>query len=160
MKNLDLNSAKNYILYCLSNRMYTKKELSDKLKNKNYPEEIILEAIGSMEDKGIINDYDYAFAYLHDNITLKSKGLFRVKQELFQKGIKGDIVDRVVSENNFDTASPLLEYARIRFGENKSLSPKEFEKVKAHLIRRGYSASEIKKCLEELEIRANWSDEF
>ena len=86
MKNLDLNSAKNYILYCLSIRMYTKKELSDKLKNKNYPEEIILEAIGSMEDKGIINDYDYAFAYLHD------KGLKEFEIDfccLYAIGMKG-----------------------------------------------------------------------
>ena len=160
MKNLDLNSARNYVLYLLSIRMYTKKELLDKLKKKNYPDEIISGALNSLEENGIINDYDYAFAYLHDNLELKAKGLFRIKQELLLKGVAREVVDAVISENTADTLSPLMEYVRLRFGENCTMPQKDFEKARAHLIRRGFSASEIRQCFENLSIKANWSDEF
>ncbi len=160
MKNLDLNSARNYILYCLSIKMYTKKELSDKLKKKNYSDEIISEALNSLEENGIINDYDYAFAYLHDNLNIKAKGLFRIKQELYLKGISREVVETVISENTADTLAPLMDYVRLRYGEDCTMPQKEFEKAKAHLIRRGFSASEIRQCFENLSIKANWSEEF
>ena len=155
---MELEKAKSIAAKLLSYKMYTCGEIHSKLVQKGISEETAEITVAEFCKAGILNDAEYAKAYIHDGIFVHMKGLYRLKMELFQKGVATALVERAAEEYEDDTQSQLREYAELRFGDREFSDWKEIEKAKAHLVRRGFGISEINRCFDELGIKVKKGD--
>ena len=142
------NEAKEVALRFLSFRRRTEKEIKDKLKKKGFDERTIKSTIAKLKDYDLINDSEFATAWVKERLAYKPRGKKLLRQELWKKGIKKDIIDQVTEELCQDedkSASELLEKIKKRY---KSLEPKVARRrMLSLLLRRGFSYEIAKNTL-------------
>ena len=154
--------AKAYAMNVLAGRMYTAKEMRDKLMRKSVAPSVISEIIGELTAGEFINDQLYAENYIIDSANLKGKGLYRIRQELRLKGIPADVIEYAVNQAavSIDSKESLKAVIRQRLGSTKFHTYKDLEKFKAKLAYRGYLLSEIRDCLDEMGIKVEKEENF
>ncbi len=135
----------------VSRRMYTCREISDKLKKKGLSEETVSAGLETFIQNGIINDRDYAEVYITNEVLVNHKGSFRIRRELMQKGVARSIIDAAFDKSELDFEDALFEYLGVRLRGGEIGGAAEKEKLKQHLARRGYSLSEIRHGIERYE---------
>lgn len=134
------NEAKEIALRFLSFRRRTEKEIRDKLKQKGFDGKIIQSTIGKLKRYDLINDAEFAAAWVKDRLTHKPRGKRLLRQELWKKGIKKEIIDQVTDQLCQDedkSALEVLEKANRRY---KNLEPQVARRrLLGLLVRRGFS---------------------
>jgi regulatory protein len=145
------NEAKEVALRFLSFRRRTEKEVKDKLKKKDFEERIIKSTIDKLKGYDLINDFEFATAWVKERLAYKPRGKKLLRQELWKKGIKKDIIDQVTEELCQDEdklALELLEKIKKRY---KNLEPKVARRrMYALLMRRGFSYDNAKHAMKDL----------
>jgi regulatory protein len=145
------NEAKEVALRFLSFRRRTEKEVKDKLKKKDFEERIIKSTIDKLKGYDLINDFEFATAWVKERLAYKPRGKKLLRQELWKKGIKKDIIDQVTEELCQDedkSALELLEKIKKRY---KNLEPKVARRrMYALLMRRGFSYDNAKHAMKDL----------
>ena len=63
------------------------------LKEKDYPIELIDNAINKLVEQGYLNDDSFVKGYINNQIITTSKGPYKIKRELIDKGIPSHIID-------------------------------------------------------------------
>ena len=153
-----LQKAINTAVFFLNSRMRTCKEVYDKLLSKGYDKDTAEKAVEELVKVGYLNDRTYAMAYINDGIKLGAKGIYRIRQELIRKGISSSIIEDAIADCEEDTYTQLKSYVEQRNLCENIHSYKDLEKLKARLVRRGYSLQEIKKCLGEYEFHFEYDE--
>ncbi len=148
-----IERAKKYGLYCLNKKNLTEQELYDKLIQKGY-DSVAAEVLADFTKSGFLNDRDYAYMYISDGINIKCKGLYRLSQELVKKGVSKSVINEVSEEFLEDCYNSLVAFVKAHYGNQTIEDRKTLEKIKAQLLRRGYSYGEIRRCFDEFD----WSD--
>jgi regulatory protein len=145
--------GKEYVLRLLSRRIYSKYEISTKLKIKGYSENIISEVVFWLENKKYINDELFATRWAQFRLKNKPIGRYRLNQELKTKGIKQDIIqkaiDKIYKEIDELTLARNLIKEKVVSSEIKNIriNPK---KIYNFLLRRGFSIEISKNIYNEL----------
>ena len=147
----EYEKAKKLAAGYVAARMYTCSEVAERLIRKKTDREIAEKVVSDFAAAGILDDKEYAKAYVSEAIRLGGKGVYRIRQELYKKGVSGSIIDEALKDCEEDTLDALKEYVRLHGFCERVTSRNDLEKLKARLARRGYSLSEIKKCLSEYE---------
>ena len=148
-----IKKARSYALYCLDRKNLTEQELYEKLCQKGH-EEFAPEILAEVCKAGIVDDKNYAYMYISDGINIKCKGLYRLSQELIQKGVSKAVIEEISEDFQEDCYNSLVSFVRAHYGDSEIDDRKTLEKIKAQLLRRGYSYSEIRRCFDEFD----WSD--
>lgn len=134
------NEAKEIALRFLSFRRRTQKEVRDKLRQKGFDGRIIQSTIGKLKRYDLINDTEFAVAWVKDRLTHRPRGRRLLRQELWKKGIRKEIIDRVTDQLCQDenkSALEVLEKANRRY---KNLEPQVARRrMLGLLVRRGFS---------------------
>ncbi len=86
--------AYNYCIWALGSSSKTRKELEDKMKIKNCPEEIIQEILDKISNMGYLDDNEYAETYKRYK-TSSGWGNSKIRRELSRKGISEEILNEV-----------------------------------------------------------------
>lgn len=143
---INLNKAKEKAFRLLSLRAHSKKELENKI-TRSLGEEYAKKTASKMEELGLLNDKEFALSYAKELIFRKFHATNRVRYELSEKGISGDVIDLVLEEidpNEDENIKNILEKKYISKG--KSLKDeKEFRKAVSYCQRLGYSWTQIKR---------------
>lgn len=142
-----LTNCKERAIYIITNYSKTEKQLRDKLKQgKKYTDEIIDETIKFLKKHNFINDEDFAkrFIELHKN-TYSLKVL---KQKLYQKGIKKELLDSIFDGDlEVDEEALIKKYLLKKcpdyFEKEKDMDPKAKQKILSYLYRKGFSYDKI-----------------
>ena len=150
LKNVLPKRVKLRAMNLLQKRSYTRMGLRHKLLESRYPDNMVDEALDYVMDYGYLDDSRYAEEYIRCFITSRSKR--RILQELYNKGIDKETLDRVWTE--FEAANePVDEEAQIKsllFKKHfnyEDADRKEIMKMMNYLYRKGYSADAIKRCI-------------
>lgn len=144
----DYKSGFCYAIRLISMKDYTSKMIKDKLVLRGLSQDIADEIINELEDKGYINNEDYARKYIEDCCNLNKKGRKYIEFELIKRGFSKEEVDFFIKEcynSNVDDA-----FLRIlsKYGKKYSeLDIKEKNSIKNKLLRQGYVWEEIQTCL-------------
>ena len=142
--------AKLRSMNLLQSKDYTRKQLEDKLKQGDYPQECIDEALAYVESYGYIDDRRYAKDFIEYHLQTRSR--MRIEADLMKKGIAKDIIRQVFDELN-DMGLRQDETAMIRDLLIKrkycvdTASRQEQQKMYGYLYRRGFSQDAIMKAL-------------
>lgn len=145
--------AYNYI----SKMLRSKKELEDYLIKKGYDPNLVDEVIKVLMKKNYINDFSYAKSFLNDRVNTSNFGPYKIKRDLFDKGIKEEIISEVfedVNNNLFDEKLDNLINKYFKLNNKKSSS---ILKAKAlnYFVNLGYSKEKIILKLEGIDITPN-----
>lgn len=149
LEKINYRKAFNKCADLLSRRNHSIKELKVKLL-RTIDENSANKAINRFIELGYLDDRKFALEYTNYLVNTKNFSENHVRQELFQKGIDKDIIYEVLNEFEFDNSSAIINvinksYIRKLNTENGK------EKVIAALMRKGFSYSDIKFALNNLE---------
>lgn len=142
--------AKRRAMNLLQSRDYTEAGLREKLRNGDYPENCIEEALNYVKSYGYVDDRRYAGDYIAYHLDRKSRT--RIEQDLLRKGIGKDTIRNVFEELE-QQGTRQDEGAMIRsLLEKKKYDPhtatrQEKQRMYAFLYRRGFHSEAINRAL-------------
>jgi regulatory protein len=143
--------AKQKIVQLLNRRMYSEREIVDKLKSKAYGDRIIDVVIGDLKAISLIDDLAYAKAFVSDRLHLKPQGSFRIAYELRKRGISEKIIAQTFSEQQVPETDlqRAFEITERRIRSLSSIKDKRTKKRRLYnfLLRRGFSYEVIREVL-------------
>lgn len=136
-----MQKAYNMVIHYLSYRMRTEKEVVDYLKQKEIPEIYIAQIMDKLMQNKLINDRDFAEAFVRTRINTSSKGSKIIQRELSEKGVSKKIADEAIQQytydEQFDKAQNLLQK---KSNQHTKLSHRQrIERLKSHLIQKGFT---------------------
>lgn len=100
IKNYDeYYAGKRIALRFLSYRQRSEKEIRDKLRSKKISNSNIDKIITTLSDLNFINDEQFAKLFLESYLRKKPMGGRLISMKLLEKGIKKDIIEKVLTEN-------------------------------------------------------------
>jgi regulatory protein len=148
-------TAYNYALNLLSARPYATRALHRKLIQRQYSAADADDAIRRLVDNGLLNDAKYAEQYARSKILSTGASKHRLLQELFRKGINGDVattaIAAVLESEEIDPAAVVDRVARKKLAQLGGLEPLVVRRrLFAFLARRGYDVDEIKGVVSRL----------
>ena len=148
-------TAYNYALNLLSARPYATRALHRKLIQRQYSAADADDAIRRLVDNGLLNDAKFAEQYARSKILSTGASKRRIQQELFRKGIKGDVataaIASVLESEEIDPAAVVERVAKKKLAQLGGLEPLVVRRrLFAFLARRGYDVDEIKAVVSRL----------
>lgn len=144
---IEIRRAYNYAVSLLSRRDHSEKELRTKLKAKGFSQGAE-QAIEKLKLSGYVDDERFAALYVRELINLKAFGKKRIEQELYKKGISRDIIREALESTELpeDRLTDIIRRKYMRYLNDE----KGVKKTVNSLLRLGYSYSEIRCALEEI----------
>lgn len=145
------NQAIKFAIKLLSIRKRSVFEMRNRLKRKEFGNDVIDEVIKELFEYKYLNDEKFAEAYINDRINFNPRGSFLIKKELREKGVAENIVDQKIKE--LFPEEKEIELARKaaekKMGTlNKDLEKnKVYQKVGAYLQAKGYTSYIIREVL-------------
>lgn len=140
-------------------RQRSEKEVRDYFRIKNYglrikgkeqtPDLTIELVIKKLKQRNLLNDEEFAKAWVDARRRSRQKGKLALKQELFQKGINKEIIKEVI---NSADEEQLARQALVKKWEIWSPLPDLEKKKKAYafLIRQGFEYEAVREVIENL----------
>ncbi|WP_022670897.1 regulatory protein RecX [Hippea alviniae] len=141
------NEALKYALRLLNRRDYTELQLREKLNGKGFDKKDIEDTILYLKEKNFLNDERFAENYIFFRLK-NGYGKRRIRFELKEKGIKEEIVDRLLE----DKEEMIEEYflKKLKQVENKKNPSK---KLFDALYRRGFDKEKIFELINKYNVR-------
>ena len=133
----------------LSRRAHSKKELIEKI-SKTCEKKYAIIAVDSLEQRGYVNDRDFAEQYYDYLQRVKHFGKRRIAAELYRKGIDKEIVAVLEMEDESDPREEIRALLEGKFA-NKLADEKAKQRTVNALMRLGYHYSDIRSVMEEDE---------
>ena len=148
-------TAYNYALNLLGARPYSTSALRKKMIQKEYSTADADDAIRRLVDNGLLNDAKFAEQYARYKIVNTGASKRRLQQDLYRKGIKGDLataaIAQVIADEEIDTAAVVERVAKKKLAQLGDLEPVVIRRrLFAFLARRGYDLDEIKSVVGRL----------
>ena len=139
----------------MSARPYATRALHRKLIQKEYTAADAEDAIRRLVSAGLLDDEKYAEQYARSKILGSGASKRRLTQELYRKGIRGDVatsaIANVIADEEIDTAAVIDRVARKKLAQLGDLEPLVLRRrLFAFLARRGYDLDDIKSVISRL----------
>ena len=120
--------ARERALYILDDGYKTKKQIYDKLKSGNYPEDIIQSVISYLLEYNLIDDLRYAGLYIEYKSESKSKR--QIVQDYTDEHSLNKILEKRIKRYNLE-------------------EPKELQKLYRYLVGKGYNYNDVKSAVRQ-----------
>ena len=144
----------NKVFKLISVRLRSEKEINDYLSKNNIEEDEKQAIIASLKENGIINDQNFARAYILDKINFSNSGPLKISQELKNHNIDVSIINAEL--NNIDS-SIYIEKIK-KFIDKKVKTNKKYsnyilkQKILSDLINMGFYQDDINFCLNNISV--------
>jgi len=136
-----LDKAYDRTLNLISHRPRSEWELRDYMKHKDYDEVVIAQTIERLNERGYVNDLDFASRWVASRRLLKNTSKRRLSQELRQKRIADDVISQVLEADEADERQVLRELIERK---RKQTKYQDNLKLMQYLSRQGFSYDDIK----------------
>lgn len=146
-----LEFARNIALNLLEVRMRSTSELRQALARKNVPADIAEDLVERFTRVGLLNDAEFARAFVATREKVNRHGVVRIRQDLRAKGIDDELAQAVLAELDPDSQ---VEAART-FASKKMRSLARVDQATATrrlygaLARRGFPSSLVAQVVRE-----------
>lgn len=142
--------AKKRVLNLLQRKDYTSAQLRGKLREGDYPESCIEEAVAYAASYGYVDDGRYAEDFIRYHLEKKSRT--RIEQDLMKKGISKDLIggifEKLAEEGTAqDEESMIRDLLQKKNYDKRTATGQEKQKMYAFLYRKGFHAEAIRKAL-------------
>ncbi len=138
---------KKRALHLLEQMDRTEFQLRQKLKGDHYPDFLVDEAVEYVKSYHYIDDLRYAESYLRYQQEKKSR--LQMKNTLLKRGVPADLIDQAFEEEYVADEGELIARILEKRGYDPEKSdPDEKRRTYQYLLRRGFSVSEIRRCMD------------
>lgn len=159
----EVRKAFNKSLDFLSYRMRSENEVRQKLKDKEFGNAVIDEAVKKLYKLNFLDDRAFSEALMQTQIRSSKKGPKAIQQDMQKKGIdkqmQKDVLADFSEEEQLELAKELAEKIA---DKEKTKTPRQIEqKINDSLMRKGYSYSLIKQAIADLDLEKDedqWTD--
>ena len=131
----------------ISKFVKTEKQIVDYLKGKGFDEKVVCETVNKLKEYGFIDDKAYVESYV--NFKKNVAGAKKIKQELFAKGIRGELLSYVDEMLEFAGEDACKNQA-LKYMKNKEKTPENKAKLNRFLLSKGFDFADIKKVVNEI----------
>lgn len=147
--------AKLRCMNLLKSRDYTRVQLTKKLMEGGYPEEVIENAITYVESFGYVNDNRYAQNYINCYAQFRSHK--RIEYELMQKGISKEKIEEAFNvwqeEGNRQDEEEMIRQLLEKKKWNIDVQDrKEQQRMVAFLVRKGFRTENIFRVMKNCDM--------
>lgn len=99
-------------LNLLSYRARTAAELRRRLRQKDYPDDVVETCVDDLVERGLVDDAEFAAAFVRDRVRSRPRGARRLIQELRARGVDYETAQRVVRETLAEAGADEIDLAR------------------------------------------------
>lgn len=161
IKNKLIKRGENYCLWLLGKSDKTKKELSDKLRLKGYPDEVIEVVIQKIINDGYVNDENYTENFVRSRTTYRKQGRNAISSELRRKGVSDEVISEalegITDDDERVNAKSLVE-SKV-FSTRNLESQKRVNRLVGMLARKGYSIGMAYEVVNEVLSEQNFDED-
>lgn len=145
-------ATREYFFRILSRRDHSRKELKDKAFKKGYSGSFVDLILDEFEQKEYINDHKFALKYTADKFEFNNWGPYKIRNQLFKKGISKSTVEECIREVFGEMAVKesmidLILKKKKRY--QREPDQKRKKKIFDFLMRKGYNSNDILKHMDE-----------
>lgn len=133
------------IVYILKARDKTEKELEDKLKRAGYPREVVEYGLSWAKKHGFINDVRYLEFYVESKA--RNTGKRKLRYDLKAKGFSEEDIHHALECITIDEETQIMNLLKKKRYFEEEVSEEKRQKILASVLRKGYSYSEVVKCM-------------
>lgn len=147
-----LAEAKTIVIRYLKYRPRSEREIIEKLRSREFCEEIIQQTVAYLKRIGEINDKQFAAGWARSRLN-KPFGINRIRMELKHKGIDDAIIAETLNEccPDRDEYDAVLTLAQQQWHKYRGLDQCSAQRRLYHyLLRRGFKSDTIMKALRQL----------
>jgi len=149
-----VEAARNAALRVLTRRMRTNREIEDELDSRGFSSQVVSRVTDRLRSVGLINDSEYAGAFLRTSLKLRPRSYRVLRAELIKKGVSPEVANSAIRESlksvpEVDVARKLFAKASRRYEKLPQRERKR--KLFSFLGRRGFSLETIAELLGEGE---------
>ena len=141
-KNKTPRSIRVVAMDLLARREHSVKELTRKLKQREFEDDDIHEAIVTLQRDNLQNDRRFLESVVNYRINA-GFGPLKIRYELRQKGVSDDLVDNYLSGLDVDWESNMAVQRIKKFGDSLPVDYKEKMKQARFLQNRGFSPESV-----------------
>ena len=144
--------AKNIVLHQLSRSMKSKQQLRLVLEKREIPEEVAIAVLDRFEEAQLIDDREFARAFVSSRLALGGKSRTAIARELRQKGVAETIIEDSLALMTKEIEADLaLELATKRASRLEGLEKQvRYRRLTGYLARRGFSQSVISATMRQI----------
>ena len=148
MNNDMLKQAKLKALRLLSDMDRTEAQLRTKLKQKDFSEEVIEQALEYVKSFGYINDANYAERFVANRQSSKSRR--EIYASLCEKGVSREIAELALENGyaQYDEVETIRAIATKRHYSETERTDAEKKKLFDYLVRRGFRYEDIRQVIQ------------
>jgi len=146
--------AREAALNLLSFRARTGSELRQRLRRKEFPDEIVEACVAELVEKRLVDDSAFAETFVRDRVRLRPKGRRRLVQELRSKGVDAETADAAIGEvmereevSELDLAREAVARWAPRPGEDPQRARR---RLYGFLARRGFGGDTVRELMDEM----------
>ncbi|MDO6763165.1 regulatory protein RecX [Agarivorans sp. 1_MG-2023] len=143
-------SALHTTIDLLSRRSYSQQQLLQKLRQKDFQEAEIADAINYAIENAWLNDHNYASSLTRARLA-RGYGRNYIKQYLQSKGINSDLANQVLADPEWDWYQSLTLCFERKFKQGLPSDRVLKQKCTAYLYRRGFDFELINTLFSELQ---------
>jgi regulatory protein len=157
----DPEAAREAALKLLERTRRTRSDLTRRLREKGYAEPVVAEVIERLAGVGLLDDAEYAHAFLVERWGRRAAGWRRLEQELRRRGVAGEDIERARARfeqeqggaDEVRLASRVVAQAARRYA---ALEPRvRRQRLYALLARRGFDSETIEQALRAAPVSAD-----
>jgi len=137
----------------ISKAQKTEKQIKDKLKEKGYLKETIDYVIDKLKEYKFIDDFEYVKSYIR--IYKEKKGKKLLEYELMQKGVRKQVIESVLEEENLDQKDACFTLLKKHL-KNKEITRENLAKAYKYVLSKGFSYEEASNALSLLKEEDLW----
>lgn len=141
------DKAYGLALAYVARRMRSRYEISDYFRRKGYEQALSEQLLSRLESLGFVNDEKFAEAWVGNRRLLKPTSKRRLVQELRQKRITDDIIERVLQGDETQERDVLRE---LIVRKRRQTKYQDNLKLMQYLARQGFGYDDIKTALSEV----------
>jgi len=95
----EIERAREACLRLLGYRPRSRRELAERLERKGFAQPAIAAAVAELESSGLVNDDEFARAWVQERLANRPRGSLVVRRELRRKGVEERIIQRALEEH-------------------------------------------------------------
>ncbi|HEY3487567.1 MAG TPA: regulatory protein RecX [Gammaproteobacteria bacterium] len=133
----------------LARREHSKHELINKLRVRNYPDNIIFQTVDQLAAAGMQSDARFAESFVRSKVD-RGRGPLRIRAGLMERGIEDGIIDEALLQYEDGWRDLALEVYNKRYrGHEPPRNIQERARRSGFLQQRGFTSAQIRYAIEQ-----------
>lgn len=146
-------TAKAYAkaVYFMGFRARSEREIRERLKRDEWPDEVIERVIERLHDEKILNDARFAAGWVENRSLFKPRGAYALGQELRGKGVAREEIEAALPSGDEESENALAALATKRRTWERLEGREREQKMIQFLQRRGFNYSVARAALKQFD---------